>query len=116
MLHFLTLPAKEKPSSLTGRRREKQECASVDSGAKKCYYPDALAGDPMGFSTTSDPSLPEVAQGWLMPPVDLFAGPPLWALLTHVPRLSRDLPSFSPPHHLLNLLQSSLPSERTTIP
>lgn len=36
----------------------------------------------MGFSTTSDPYLPEAAQGLLMPPVDTSAGPPLWACLT----------------------------------
>lgn len=69
----------------------------MDSGAKKFYYPDALAGDPMGFSTTSDPSLPEASQGPLMPPVDLSAEPPLWALLNHVSNLSLDLPSFSSP-------------------
>lgn len=67
----------------------------MDSGAKKFYYPDALAGDPTGFSTTSDPSLPEAPQGPVMPPVDLSAEPPLWALLKHVSNLSLHLPSFS---------------------
>lgn len=58
---FLTLPAKGKPSSLTGHRREKQEDVSLGSGAKQFSDPHTLTGDPMGFSTTSDLSLLEAA-------------------------------------------------------
>lgn len=54
---FLTLPEKGKPSSLTGPRRE-AGVGLLGPGATKCSYPGALAGEPTGFSTTSDPPLP----------------------------------------------------------
>lgn len=73
---------------------------SLGAGAKKSSYSDALAGDPMGFSTTSGPSLPEAAQGLRMS-LEISPGPLLGALLEHLPNLSLDLPS-SPAPSLLS--------------
>lgn len=75
-----------------GHRREKSGCVSLGPGAKKCSYPDALAGGPMRFATASSPSLAE-AEGLGMPRLTSLLGHLSGPCLTeHVPNLRFDLP------------------------